>query len=123
MKTWLHTLIITVLLLGGGTLLQAEPPSDIPSKIVTSADFRELLLHTKWTWKNVTAGVPDRECVFMPEGTFRHPHFVAKFTIKDLHTVELAAKGKHATMNFDAAYASFDAIDFGKLRVTGKRMK
>ena len=80
-----------------------------------------LLLNTKWMWKNVSAGVPDRECIFMEDGTFRHPLFIAKFLVKDTHTVELTLKSKHALLTFDQAYQSFEAIDFQKHRITGKR--
>ena len=121
MKTLIFNTIALALLCFSPLAFAADAKPAIPAKIVTPPDFRELLLHTKWTWKNVTAGIPDRECVFMADGTFRHPHFVAKFTIKDMHTVELAAKGKHAEMTFDADYKSFEAIDFEKHRITGQR--
>ncbi len=113
---------IIALLIIGSAISLAETKEEALRKIVTTADFRELLLHTKWSWRNVTAGVPDRECTFMEDGTFHHPHFVAKFTIKDLHVVELAARGKHATMTFDAGYQSFQAVDFEKHGITGRRL-
>jgi hypothetical protein len=90
--------------------------------VVTEADFRELLLHTKWTWRNVQAGVPDRECIFMADGTFRHPNFVAKFAIKDLHVVQLNRKDGKAVLTFDKNYTSFEAVDFNNKRITGKRL-
>lgn len=101
----------------------AETPDTktIPQRIGTTADFKQLLLATKWSWRNVVAGVPDRECVFMPDGTFRHPNFVAKFTIKDINVVELTRKGGKAVMTFDKNYTSFEAIDFQNKRITGKR--
>lgn len=114
---------IAVLLLCDGVLLAADTAAGIPAKVVTTLDLRELLLHTKWSWKNVSAGVPDRECVFMSDGTFHHPHFVATFTIKDLHVVELAAKGKHALLTFNKDYTAFEAIDFEKHGITGKRLQ
>lgn len=85
-------------------------------------DFREMLLASKWSWRNVKAGVPDRECVFMEDGTFRHPNFVAKFAIKDIHVVELRRKGGKATLTFDATYQNFEAIDFEGHRITGSRL-
>lgn len=100
----------------------AAEPAKIPERIGTAADFRELLLNTKWSWRNVSAGVPDRECVFMKDGTFRHPHFVAKFTIKDIDVVQLTRKGGKATLTFDPTYTSFEAIDFNNQRITGKRL-
>jgi hypothetical protein len=99
----------------------ADKPPVLPRRIGTTADFRQLLLGTKWMWRNVEAGVPDRQCVFMDDGTFRHPHFVAQFTITDIQTVELHKKGKKAVLNFAADYRSFEAIDFDKHRITGKR--
>jgi len=119
----------------------AEMPAVLPPKVSTTSDFRQLLLATKWSWRNVAANVPDRECVFMSDGTFRHPHFVAKFTIKDINTVELtklndSEKGSKdskdakkpkgaetAILTFDPAYMSFEALDFDKARrITGKRV-
>ena len=102
-------------------LLCAEVPQGVPSRIGTTTDFRQLLLATKWSWRNVSAGVPDRECVFMADGTFRHPHFVAKFTIKDIHVVELTRKGGKALLTFDPIYTRFEAIDFDNRRITGSR--
>jgi hypothetical protein len=99
----------------------ADQPS-IPKKIVTTTDFRQLLLATKWSWRNVSAGVPDRECIFMADGTFRHPHFVAQFKIMDINTVELHKKGGKAVLTFDKFYTSFEAIDFEKHRITGRRL-
>ena len=94
----------------------------IPKRIGTTVDFRQLLLATKWSWRNVSVDVPDRECVFMADGTFRHPHFVAQFSIKDIHVVELIAKKKRkAVMTFNADYTSFEAIDFENHRITGRR--
>jgi hypothetical protein len=60
----------------------------------------------------------------MPDGTFRHPHFTAKFTIKDIKTVELNRKGgEKAVMTFNPDYKSFDVLDFDKARrITGERM-
>jgi hypothetical protein len=122
----------------------AEMPAVLPPKVSTTSDFRQLLLATKWSWRNVSANVPDRECVFMADGTFRHPHFVAKFTIKDINTVELTklndsgtgtkGSGKDskdakkpkgaetAILTFDPTYMSFEAIDFDKARRTGRRI-
>jgi hypothetical protein len=95
----------------------------VPKRIGTTADFRQLLLATKWTWRNASAGVPDRECVFMADGTFRHPHFVAQFSVKDMHVVELFAKKKRkAVMTFSEDYKSFEAIDFENHRITGRRL-
>jgi hypothetical protein len=107
--------------------LHAELPPVRPEKVSTSTDFRNLLLTTKWMWRNVTAGVPDRECVFMPDGTFRHPNFVAKFTIKDINVVELTRKKDNkpetAVMTFAPDYQSFEVLDFDKKRrITGKRV-
>jgi hypothetical protein len=102
--------------------LSAEPPTAVPKRVGTTADFKQLLLATKWTWRNVSAGVPDRECVFMPDGTFRHPHFVAKFAIKDINVVELTRKSGKAVLTFDKNYMSFEAIDFENKRITGKRL-
>lgn len=116
--------IIAILLLGISLpIVAAETPpaKSIPNKVGTSADFRQLLLATKWSWKNVSAGVPDRECVFMDDGTFRHPHFVAKFIIKSITEVELHKKGGKAVLTFDSNYKSFEAIDFNKQRITGSR--
>ena len=98
-----------------------------PEKVSTTADLRQLLLTTKWTWRNVSAGVPDRECVFMPDGTFRHPNFVAKFTIKDITTVLLTrkkdSKPETAVMTLAPDYQSFEVLDFDKQRrITGKRV-
>jgi hypothetical protein len=104
-------------------LCAADATSRLPKRIGTTADFRQLLLATKWSWRNVSAGVPDRECVFMADGTFRHPNFVAPFTITELTTVELHAKGKKAVLTFSPDYQTFEAIDFEKHRITGRRLE
>ena len=75
----------------------------------------------------MSANIPDRECVFMDDGTFRHPNFVATFTVKDVGLVELMKKGakgtEKAVMKFDAAFMTFEAMDFGgKRRITGRRL-
>ncbi len=105
---------------------QSTPPpaSALPAKVTTTWEFRQLLLATKWSWRNVSANIPDRECVFMDDGTFRHPNFVARFTIKDVGLVELVMKGgKTAVMKFDKTFTTFEALDFGgKRRITGKRL-
>jgi hypothetical protein len=101
----------------------AEPSGKPASHVGTKADFLQLLLDTKWSWRNVSAGVPDRECVFMKDGTFRHPHFVAKFKIIDINKVELIRKGGKAELTFDPSYLSFEAIDFDKHRITGQRLQ
>jgi len=88
----------------------------------TTMDVRAFLINTKWSWRNVKAGVPDRECVFMADGTFRHPNFVAKFTVKDPHTVVLTRKGGMAVLTFDADFQNFEALDFNKIRITGSRL-
>ena len=105
----------------------AELPAVRPEKVSTTANFRQLLLTTKWTWRNVSAGVPDRECVFMPDGTFRHPNFVAKFTIKDINVVVLTRKKDNkpetAIMTLAPDYQSFEVLDFDKQRrITGQRL-
>jgi len=103
-------------------LLAELPPPKVPAKVSTTEDFRQLLLATKWSWRNVSAGVPDRECVFMPDGTFRHPHFTARFTIKDTRVVELNRKDGKAVLTFDPTYMNFEALDFDKARrITGQR--
>lgn len=118
MKTLLPLLILLTLALS----MRAEMPPKMPAKVSTTEDFRQLLLSSKWMWKNVSANVPDRECVFMPDGTFRHPHFVAKFLIKDIKTVDLVRKDGIATLVFDATYTKFEALDFDhKRRITGYR--
>lgn len=96
----------------------------LPKKVTTTWEFRQLLLATKWSWRNVSAKVPDRECVFMDDGTFRHPNFVARFTIRDVGVVELAIKGgKTAVMKFDPTFTTFEALDFGSSRrISGKRL-
>ena len=106
------------------TGLRAELPPTAPKKVSTTADFRQLLLTNKWSWKNVSAGIPDRECVFMPDGTFRHPNFTAKFVIKDINVVELNRKGgERAVMTFKPDYMSFEVLDFDqKRRITGERL-
>ncbi len=118
-------ILLLLLLLGGSPLVAcAEMPAILPRKVSTTADFRQLLLATKWSWRNVSAGVPDRECVFMPDGTFRHPNFVAKFTIKGITVVELSRKGgEKAVMTFDPTYQNFEVLDFDqKRRITGQRL-
>lgn len=115
--------LLLALLFSATPVLRAEAPSSVPKKIGTTAAFRELLLATKWSWRNVSAGVPDRECVFMADGTFRHPHFVANFTIKDINVVQLTKKkGGKAVLTFDKTYMSFEAIDFDNRRITGRRL-
>lgn len=101
-----------------------SPAAALPKKVTTTWEFRKLLLATKWSWRNVSANVPDRECVFMDDGTFRHPNFIARYTIRDVGTVELVNKhGKIAVMKFDPAFATFEALDFGGARrITGKRL-
>lgn len=103
----------------------ATPPKEkaTPSKPGgTTMDVRAFLINTKWTWRNVRAGVPDRECVFMADGTFRHPNFLAKFTVKDPHTVVLTRKGGKAVLTFDADFQTFEALDFNQIRITGSRL-
>lgn len=120
----MHRLLLGLLLLTSAPseLPAAEPPSP-PARVGTIADFRQLLLASKWSWRNVRAGVPDRECVFMDDGTFRHPNFTAKFTLKDINIVELRRKGGKATLTFDPTYTKFEAIDFDQRRITGARMR
>ena len=120
-------LLIVALLCTSAFVSLAQLPAKEPKKIGTTADFRDLLLTNKWSWRNVTAGVPDRECVFMPDGTFRHPNFTARFTIKDIQTVELNrrkdGKAERAVMNFHPDYLTFEVLDFDKARrITGKRL-
>ena len=120
-------LLILSLLFAAAFTIHAQFPAKEPTKISTTANFRDLLLTNKWSWRNVSAGVPDRECVFMPDGTFRHPHFTARFAIKDLKTVELNRKkdGKpeRAVMTFNPDYMSFEVLDYNKeRRITGKRL-
>jgi hypothetical protein len=103
-------------------LLALAGKLEIPERVGTTEHFRQLLLATKWSWRNVQAGVPDRECVFMDDGTFRHPNFTAKFKVKDLHVVELIRKGGKAVLTFDESYTRFEAIDFNKKRITGSRL-
>jgi hypothetical protein len=118
----MKTLLTLAFILASILALRAELPPKMPAKVSTTEDFRQLLLSTRWMWKNVSANVPDRECVFMPDGTFRHPHFVAKFVIKDIKTVDLVNKNGIATLTFDPTYTKFDALDFGGKRgITGYR--
>ncbi|WP_038168733.1 hypothetical protein [Verrucomicrobium sp. BvORR106] len=116
-------LLLLCSLIAFTSLAKAQLPPKEPSRISTTANLRDFLLTNKWSWRNVSAGVPDRECVFMPDGTFRHPHFTAKFVIKDIKTVELNRKGgEHAVMTFSDDYATFEVLDFDKARrITGKR--
>ena len=120
-------ILILALVCASPFVTHAQLPAKEPNKISTSADFRDLLLTNKWSWRNVSAGVPDRECVFMPDGTFRHPNFAARFTIKDIKTVELNrkkdGKAERAVMTFNPDYMSFDVLDFDKARrITGQRL-
>lgn len=117
----MHRTRFLTLLIAAPLMLKANE-REAPSRVGTTEHFRQLLLATKWSWRNVKAGVPDRECVFMDDGTFRHPNFVAKFKIKDIHVVELIRKGSKATLTFDETYTRFEAIDFNKLRITGIRL-
>lgn len=118
----MKTLLTFFFLVTAALTLRAELLPKMPDKVSTTEDFRQLLLSTKWMWKNVSANVPDRECVFMPDGTFRHPHFVAKFLIKDIKTVDLIRKEGIATLVFDPTYTKFEALDFDKKRrITGYR--
>jgi len=113
---------LTFLAIFVAPLLVSSKQPEIPSRVSTTEHFRQLLLATKWSWRNVQAGVPDRECVFMEDGTFRHPNFVAKFKIKDMHVVELTRKGGKAVLTFNEGYTSFEAIDFNQKRITGSRL-
>jgi hypothetical protein len=120
-------LLILAFIFAVSCLTQAQLSAKEPNKIGTTAELRELLLANKWSWRNVSAGVPDRECVFMPDGTFRHPHFTARFKIKDIKTVELNrkkdGKAERAVMNFNPDYMSFEVLDFDKARrITGQRL-
>ncbi|WP_009961954.1 hypothetical protein [Verrucomicrobium spinosum] len=118
-----HLLALS-LLLTFTLVASAQLPPKEPSRVSTTANLRDFLLTSKWSWRNVSAGVPDRECVFMPDGTFRHPHFTAKFVIKDIKTVELNRKGgEQAVMTFSDDYSTFEVLDFDKARrITGKRL-
>lgn len=120
----MKSLLILVLALIATCVAHAELPIKEPAKVSTTADLHDLLITNKWSWRNVSAGVPDRECVFMPDGTFRHPHFTARFMIKDIKTVILTRKGgEQAIMNFNPGYKSFDVLDFDKKRrITGERL-
>jgi hypothetical protein len=126
----MNYLRIVALLCCFTTALHAQLPAKEPAKVKTVADLRDLLLTNKWSWRNVSAGVPDRECVFMPDGTFRHPNFIAKYNIKDTHTVELTRKpekgkvgNERAVMTFSPDYMSFECIDFDqRRRITGVRL-
>lgn len=118
----MNRFLFVALILLPPLLLCAETPKGVPARVGTTADFRQLLLATKWSWRNVSAGVPDRECIFMDDDTFRHPHFVAKFSIKDMHVVQLTRKGGKAVLTFDANYTKFEAIDFDNKRITGSRL-
>ena len=121
MKT---TLLLSALLLSMDCCLADQPPvKEAAAKPGgTTMEVRAFLINTKWTWRNVSAGVPDRECIFMADGTFRHPHFVARFTVKDPHTIVLTRKGGRAVLTFDAEYRNFEAVDFNKVRITGSRL-
>ena len=122
--------ILPAALLLSMSLCLAEPAPLAPRKEEpapakpggTTMDVRAFLIGTKWSWRNVSAGVPDRECIFMADGTFRHPHFVAKFNVKDPHTVVLTRKGGRAVLTFDANYQNFEALDFNHVRITGSRL-
>lgn len=120
----MKNLIVLALFCVFGLVLHAELPPKPPQKVSTMADFRQLLLTNKWSWRNVSADIPDRECVFMPDGTFRHPNFTAKFTIKDIHVVDLNRKGgERAVMTFSPDYMTFEVLDFDqKRRITGQRL-
>ena len=82
-------LLILALICTSALVTLAQLPAKEPKKIGTTADFRDLLLTNKWSWRNVSAGVPDRECVFMPDGTFRHPNFTAGATGQTLQNATL----------------------------------
>lgn len=120
----MKALLLLCSLLAFTPLASAQLPPKEPSRISTTANLRNFLLTNKWSWRNVSAGVPDRECVFMADGTFRHPHFTAKFVIKDIKTVELNRKGgEQAVMTFSDDYSTFEVLDFDKARrITGKRL-
>ncbi|HSJ04311.1 MAG: hypothetical protein ACAI34_11945 [Verrucomicrobium sp.] len=116
--------VILLLLLAPVSVANAQLPAKEPAKVGTTADLRALLLTNKWSWRNISAGIPDRECVFMPDGTFRHPNFTAKFVIKDIHTVELNRKGgEQAVMTLSPDFMTFELLDFDKARrITGRRL-
>jgi hypothetical protein len=101
---------------------QEQPITPEPKPGGTTMAVRAFLIGTKWSWRNVSARIPDRECIFMSDGTFRHPHFIAKFTVKDPHTVVLTRKGGKAVLTFDADFKNFEAIDFDNVRITGSRL-
>lgn len=114
----IFVLVISALLCVAETV-----PADEESKPGgTTMAVRAFLIGSKWSWRNVSAGIPDRECLFMADGTFRHPHFVAKFTVKDPHTVVLTRKGGKAVLTFSADFKTFEAIDFNHVRITGSRL-
>jgi hypothetical protein len=119
----MKTVQLSVLLISLSLCLaEAQQEKKTPEKPGgTTMEVRAFLIGTKWSWRNVSANVPDRECIFMADGTFRHPHFVAKFTVKDPHTVVLTRKGGQAVLTFDAGYQNFEALDFNQVRITGSR--
>lgn len=121
MKT---SLLLLALLCLTSVPAAAQSAPKVPERVGTTVALRELLLATRWSWRNVSAGIPDRECVFMPDGTFRHPNFTAKFKITDINKVELHRKGgEKAIMTFDPAYMTFEVLDFDKKRrITGRRL-
>ena len=92
------------------------------SRILTEDDFRAFLLTTTWTWMRQD-GPTDEKIRFLDDGTAHHSSFVAKFSIRNTHTVDLLFNRQTARLIFDPTYKHYLGTDFdGARAVQGERV-
>lgn len=110
-------------LIAFATPLILAAPSNLAAadeKILTTDDFRKLLVAHTWTWERAEAG--PGEFKFLADGTLRHPNFVTRYKIKSLREVVIGTAKSKATMTFDPTYRTWDGLDFDGMRpVHGRR--
>jgi hypothetical protein len=104
---------------GLSALAQTAAPPSNPRKVLTQADFKKVLCDTTWTWER--AGAKPQTLTFASNGNATNNHWVAKYTLLNLHEVTLRMRNKTARLSFAPDHQSFTGIDFNEAtKVTGK---
>lgn len=102
----------------------ASCPAQTPAppaarKVLTQADFKKVLCATPWTWER--SGAKPQTITFAPNGNATNNHWVAKYTLLNLHEVSLRLGNKRARLIFAPDHESFAGIDFNEAtKVAGK---
>ena len=115
--------VATLFVLLAPVWAQAQSPAPAAHpRILTENDFRAFLLATTWTWTRQGAST-DEKIRFLDDGTAHHSFFVAKFSIKNTHEIEMVFNRQTAKLTFDPTYSRYDGTDFGGGRaVEGERV-